>query len=256
VSNSLPTPDSRPDVRDKEAVGSAKSAEIASARQPAHEGEQKMMELSPPHSPIHTKRDFFVHMLTIILGIMIALGLEAIIEWGHHRALVREARQNILTEVRKNKTTVNQTLAEMKQREEELNHIVTLARQLELNPSSFKSGTMTVDWTSHELYGTAWKTASTSGAATYMKYDELQHYTDIYDDQQEFASLQQEGFSMISQLFPLIEATMAHRHAKSVPRERFVQIQQDAYRGVLIAQALESVGQELDKYYATILNQK
>ena len=215
-----------------------------------------MMELSPPHSPIHTKRDFFIHMFTIILGILIALGLEAIVQWGHHRVLVREARVNILTEVRKNKQTVDQTLPELKQREEELNHIITLARQIEMKPESFNGGTMAVDWTSHELYGTAWKTASTSGAATYMAYDELQRYTDAYDGQQDFDSLQKDAFSMISQLFPLIEATMAHRHVKSVPRERFVQIQQEAYRGLLIAQALENLCQELNKDYATILNQK
>jgi hypothetical protein len=214
------------------------------------------MEIHPPHGPILTKKEFFVHLSMITIGILIALSLDGLITWVHHGSLVREARENILTEVRKNKETVDQTLPELKKREEELKHIITLARQIEMHPGSFKSGTMAVDWTSHELYGTAWKTASTSGAATYMKYDELQRYTDIYDDQQEFASLQKESFSMISQLFPLIEATMAHRHIKSVPRERFVQIQQEAYRGVLIAQALENVGQELNKYYATILDQK
>jgi hypothetical protein len=214
------------------------------------------MEIHPPHGPIQTKKEFFVHLSMITIGILIALSLDGLITWLHHRSLVGEARENILTEVRKNKETVDQTLPELKKREEELNHIITLARQIEMDPGSFKNGTMGVDWSSHELYTTAWKTASTSGAVTYMTYDELQRYTDAYDGQQDFVSLQKDAFSMIARLFPLIEATMAHRHVKSVPRERFVQIQQEAYRGLLIAQALENLCQELNKDYATILNEK
>ena len=52
------------------------------------------MEVHAPEHGIHTWRDFFVHMGTICLGLVIALGLEQIAEAIHHsnqRAELREA---------------------------------------------------------------------------------------------------------------------------------------------------------------------
>ena len=45
-------------------------------------------------------------MFTVVLGILIALALEGVVEWAHHRALVREARANIAIELRHNKETL------------------------------------------------------------------------------------------------------------------------------------------------------
>lgn len=53
------------------------------------------MEVHPPHSPIHSVKEFMVHLLAITIGLLIALGLEASVEWLHHRSLVREARENM-----------------------------------------------------------------------------------------------------------------------------------------------------------------
>jgi len=52
------------------------------------------MEVHPPHHTISTWRDFFVHMATICLGLLIALGLEQtveIIHRAHERQELREA---------------------------------------------------------------------------------------------------------------------------------------------------------------------
>ncbi len=49
---------------------------------------------------------------------------------------------------------------------------------------------------SYELYSTAWKTASVSGAVTHMEYEELKDYTDVYDLQQDFLTVQSQGFSV------------------------------------------------------------
>jgi hypothetical protein len=62
------------------------------------------MEVHPPHQGIHTWRDFFVHMATICLGLLIALGLEQGVEAVHRaqerhelrEALDRDSRQAIV----------------------------------------------------------------------------------------------------------------------------------------------------------------
>ena len=43
------------------------------------------MDLHPPHHPLTTWREFFVHMATIVLGLLIAIGLEQSVEALHHR---------------------------------------------------------------------------------------------------------------------------------------------------------------------------
>jgi len=40
------------------------------------------MDVHPPHGAIHGWRDFFVHLIVITLGLLIALGLEGIVEWA------------------------------------------------------------------------------------------------------------------------------------------------------------------------------
>ena len=69
------------------------------------------MEIEPPHHPIETRRDFFIHLFTITCGLLIALSLEGLVEWSHHRSLVHEARANIRQEIEDNQKAANKNLA-------------------------------------------------------------------------------------------------------------------------------------------------
>ena len=45
-----------------------------------------MLDVHPPHAPTHTWRDFFIHIATIVVGLLIAVGLEQAVEAIHqHR---------------------------------------------------------------------------------------------------------------------------------------------------------------------------
>jgi hypothetical protein len=47
--------------------------------------ERTMLDVHLPHEPIHGTRDFFLHLFTITIGLLIAIGLEAMVEAVHHR---------------------------------------------------------------------------------------------------------------------------------------------------------------------------
>jgi hypothetical protein len=53
-----------------------------------------MLDVHPPHAPTHTWRDFFIHIATICLGLLIAIALEQAVEHLHQaherRALIEE----------------------------------------------------------------------------------------------------------------------------------------------------------------------
>jgi len=53
------------------------------------------MDVNPPQGPIHTWKDFLLHLLTITIGLFIALSLEAAVEALHHRHMVRDGRQDL-----------------------------------------------------------------------------------------------------------------------------------------------------------------
>src|SRR5947209_3784488 len=57
-----------------------------------------MLDVHPSPHAAHGWRDFFVHIATIVIGLLIALGLEQSAEGIHHRRQVREARGAIAEE--------------------------------------------------------------------------------------------------------------------------------------------------------------
>jgi hypothetical protein len=211
------------------------------------------MEIHHPENPIHSKKEFLFHMFTVVLGILIALGMEGIVEWAHHRALVREARENIATEIRKNKETVDTDIAGIRKREEELNHVIEAMRQLEKDPGSFKHGFLGFHVVNHDLYSTAWQTATVSGAVTYMKYNELNRYTDVYLTQQAFTGFQEQALNQMITIGGMMEVAMKDRDLKKVPAEKFQAIAQEAYKDLIIQQTLEGISAELSKTYGDIL---
>jgi hypothetical protein len=44
-----------------------------------------MLDVHPPHASAHTWRDFFIHIATIVVGLLIAVALEQTVELIHHR---------------------------------------------------------------------------------------------------------------------------------------------------------------------------
>ena len=56
------------------------------------------MDIHKP-KPWHGVREFLKELGTIVLGVLVALGAEQAVEWGHHQAEVREAREALRTEV-------------------------------------------------------------------------------------------------------------------------------------------------------------
>jgi hypothetical protein len=143
-----------------------------------------MLDVHPPHEAAHTWKDFFVHIGTISIGLLIALTLEAGVEALHHRSIVREARENIRRELEQNlaETSTNNKylLADRSNMEGNLD----LLKQLRLNPQALDHQTMHFDISWSGFNDSAWHSARDSGALTYMPTQEVQDYSDLYDDQE------------------------------------------------------------------------
>jgi len=58
-----------------------------------------MIDIHPPHKSDHTWKDFFIHIATICVGLIIAIGLEQTVEAVHHLHQRRELEENLRAEL-------------------------------------------------------------------------------------------------------------------------------------------------------------
>ncbi|HEX3838097.1 MAG TPA: hypothetical protein VHW25_14135 [Steroidobacteraceae bacterium] len=61
-----------------------------------------MLDVHAPHQPTHTWRDFFIHIATIVVGLLIAVALEQTLEAFHRHHQSYAARAAIESELLKN----------------------------------------------------------------------------------------------------------------------------------------------------------
>jgi hypothetical protein len=54
-----------------------------------------MLDVHPPHEAVHTWKDFFIHVGTICVGLLIAVGLEQGVEAIHHQHERKELRKSL-----------------------------------------------------------------------------------------------------------------------------------------------------------------
>jgi hypothetical protein len=137
------------------------------------------MEIHAPHEPIHSKRDFFLHLFTITVGLLIALSLEGLVEYVHHRHLVREARENIRRELQLNHEAAVADLDLVQTNIDQQKSNITAIHGLMTQGDKFH-GSVRNTWNFDSLNESAWRTARDTGALGYMPYDEVQRYSDIY----------------------------------------------------------------------------
>jgi hypothetical protein len=68
------------------------------------------MEIHPPQHGIQSWREFLLHMTTIVLGILIAIGLEQTVEWVHHRQERSQLQSELREEAEKNRAIITEDL--------------------------------------------------------------------------------------------------------------------------------------------------
>jgi hypothetical protein len=127
-----------------------------------------------------------VHLLAITIGLLIALGLKATVEWRHHRSLVSEARENISHEIRDNRERLTMQLDALPSEEKPLGELLTSLSDIEKGRASNLNGDY--KWTLQRLSQSAWNTAFSTGTTAHMEYDQVKTYSQLYDAQQLFNS--------------------------------------------------------------------
>lgn len=126
-------------------------------------------------SPIRSVRDFFLQLVTITAGVLIALLLEGLVGWNNNRVLVNEARATIRREIADNKAALDAHLEGVEERSKDLQNTLNWATErLKTGKSDLK---VSVGFSASPLSTAAWETAARTGALT---YSDVQKYPNLY----------------------------------------------------------------------------
>ena len=72
-----------------------------------------MLDVHPPHHAASTWRDFFIHIATIVIGLLIAIGLEQMVEAIHHRHQRAELSEQMRVEAQNNLPLIRESIARL-----------------------------------------------------------------------------------------------------------------------------------------------
>jgi hypothetical protein len=210
-----------------------------------------VLDVHPPHEPMHGWRDFFLHLTTITIGLLIALSLEGLVEWQHHRHLVHEAEASLRQEIQSNQSSLASILDDGQKQQSVLKQDVVILQQIIANPKIPPEG-LSIGFRVTTLNDVSWRTAQNTGALSYMPYAIAQDYAGIYYLQDELAQAEQQGVrdtvlgaSMFGNPEFADPAMIVEKNKKRIERI-------EAIQGQLVL--VQSLVQGLDSNYKKFLN--
>jgi cell division protein FtsB len=148
-----------------------------------------MIDVHPPHKRIHGVGEFFLHLLTITIGLLIALALENAAGAVHHRHQEQEAEATIREEMAENREHLVEANATIKSELDNLNATLDYLEARSQGKDASTAG-ITMGLNMIRLQNAGWRTAAATGAVQYMNYTAVQQFAQSYDLQDVFNGLQ------------------------------------------------------------------
>jgi hypothetical protein len=127
-----------------------------------------MIDVHPPHQATHTWTDFFIHIATIVVGLLIAIGLEQTVEWVHHRHQLAEVRTALDQERDLNRRVIEMNRGLNARMDADLSEDARLLQHRAAGDRSSLAGKLSYDWKIYALHNAAWQTAKESAVLGLM----------------------------------------------------------------------------------------
>jgi hypothetical protein len=142
-----------------------------------------MLDVHPPEHVAHTWRDFFLHIATIVVGLLIAVSLEQSVEYFHHRNEVNETREALRKEHERNATISKYTVGEYRRISAALQTNLAIFLYLQQHPGAPpEQWPGKLNWSRWTIGPdqAAWEIAQKSNVLSYMPQAEVRRQTDYY----------------------------------------------------------------------------
>lgn len=169
-------PEVLPENADSHAASGKPSSDTSNSEQAT-----PMLDIHVPEHSTRTWRDFFIHIATIVIGLLIAIGLEQAVEYVHHRHQLYEARAAIRAELEVNTRLLDKILAATQTAKSAMQQdaaMLLAAAPKDSTPTSALNYT----WDIPYPRSNAWQDAKASGAVDFMTPGERAAADYIYGD--------------------------------------------------------------------------
>jgi hypothetical protein len=150
----------------------------------SHAEDTPMLDVHPPHVSVHSWRDFFIHIVTITIGLLIAIGLEQTVERIHHHELVAETREALRVERDNNRQAYVAGISEFHRQTASLINNLIILQYLQQHPGTPQEklpGILVWHANRTKFSQSAWETAQQSNVTALMAPDEVRTYSVLYD---------------------------------------------------------------------------
>lgn len=212
-----------------------------------------MLDVHPPHEPVHGIRDFLLHILTITIGLLIALGLEGLVGGGTIVTWRMRPRRACTARSRRTRAGWTGGIASLLKDQEALKNDLEVLRVIAKTHKPPEHSSLDVHFSIRNFKSVGWRTAQASGALSYMPYATAQQYAEIYQTQVELNTAEQQAArDAIVALGPLMNADESQADptgGQAQPLLEKVQIVQ----GQLFL--VEILFKELNQEYGTFLSE-
>ena len=142
-----------------------------------------MLDVHSPHEAVHTWKDFFIHIATIVIGLLIAIGLEQTVEFFHHRHQAREGLVLLRREVDENRIKLQYNVKVLALVERQHRADIGVLRRL--RAGILGPGDHLIFVRPYEILGSsAWKVVHESDSAAYIPHDLMVLHDEVYEGQQ------------------------------------------------------------------------
>ena len=142
-----------------------------------------MLDVHPPHQATHSWKDFFIHIATIVIGLLIAVGLEQTVEFFHHRHQIAETREALRVERDENRHRMAAYVVNFRWESAVLKNnmlVLTAMQEHPGTPQDKLPGVLTWSMRRAQFAHAAWDTAQQSGVLALMPQDEVTDDQTLY----------------------------------------------------------------------------
>ena len=163
-----------------------------------------MLDVHAPEHGIHGVRDFFIHLLTITVGLFIALTLEAGVEALHHRHERKEAEAMIRQEIMDNREKIQQNAARIKTEIAGMTKVLLALEALSTGQPPVMPEEKDLAFGEGPIRDSAWRTASSTGVLNYMDYAVVERFSEAHKEQDQLEAMQQQTLDDYLQLVAVL----------------------------------------------------
>ena len=175
-----------------------------------------MLDIHPAHHAASSWKEFFVHIATIVIGLLIAVGLEQTVEYFHHRHLASEARASIQRELIQDASILQQDGQRLLADQQSLEKDLAL---LDSNtPDAQTLQALQYSWELHRVNDAAWSAARLDGSVALIPSKEIGAANYFYTSSIEIAPLAFAYFTDIDTASAIVDHCRAI--GKLTPEER------------------------------------